>query len=150
MERYKTETMKKDRCAWGLPAALRATLPGYALFIVWFEGTKSFDIGNTSTDPASLFSLCLMATDLLALITIGCLYRKIVSLQGRKTILIAMVPLIAVSTAGLLAPALGSRLPMPLAASVRHGDGPDTGCAHISMDGDVLPLRDARRLHLFF
>lgn len=116
MERYKAETMKKDCCAWGLPAALRATLPGYALFIVWFEGTKSFDIGNISTDPASLFSLCLMATDLLALIAIGCLYRKVVSLQGRKVILIAMAPLIAVSTAGLLAPALGSQLPMPLAA----------------------------------
>ncbi len=103
--------------------AMRATLPGYALFLVWFEGTKSFDVGSAATDPTSMFSLCLMIADLVTLVAIGCLYRKVVSLQRRRRLLAVTASTIAVATTGLLVPSLGGSVPVGLAAAFGAGMG---------------------------
>lgn len=111
----------RGRPAGELRDAVRATLPGYTLFLIWFEGTKSFDVGSAA-DPASMFSLCLMAADLVALVAIGCLYRRVVSLQRRR-LLAVTASVIAVATAGLLVPSLGGSVPVGLAGAFGLGMG---------------------------
>ena len=112
----------RGRPAGELRDAVRATLPGYTLFLIWFEGTKSFDVGSAAADPASMFSLCLMAADLVALVAIGCLYRRVVSLQRRR-LLAVTASVIAVATAGLLVPSLGGSVPVGLAGAFGLGMG---------------------------
>lgn len=112
----------RGRPAGELHDAVRATLPGYTLFLIWFEGTKSFDVGSAA-DPASMFSLCLMAADLVALVAIGCLYRRVVSLQRRRRLLAVTASVIAVATAGLLVPSLGGSVPVGLAGAFGLGMG---------------------------
>ena len=112
----------RGRPAGELHDAVRATLPGYTLFLIWFEGTKSFDVGSAA-DPASMFSLCLMAADLVALVAIGCLYRRVVSLQRRRRLLAVNASVIAVATAGLLVPSLGGSVPVGLAGAFGLGMG---------------------------
>lgn len=114
---------RRGRPAGELRDAVRATLPGYTLFLIWFEGTKSFDVGSAAADPASMFSLCLMAADLVALVAIGCLYRRVVSLQRRRRLLAVTASVIAVATAGLLVPSLGGSVPVGLAGAFGLGMG---------------------------
>lgn len=104
-------------------AAMRATLPGYVLFLVWFERTKSFDIGSAATDPLPMFSLCLMVADFVSLVSIACLCRCIVSLQQRRRLLAVTASIIAVSTVGLLILSLDGSMPVGLAAVLGVGMG---------------------------
>lgn len=102
----------------GYRAVLRATMPGYALYTLWFEGTKSFDVAGLASDPASMFAFCVMATDMAALVAAACLYRRVVTLAGRRGVLRAAVLLAAVSAAGLLALDAGLGVPLWLAGAL--------------------------------
>ncbi len=95
-----------------------APLVGYPLFLMWFEGTKSFDINDVSSDPSSAFSLCIMATDLIALVLIACLYRRIVSLRNRKRLMGGVAFLVALATVAPLVPYAGINLSVPAAGTL--------------------------------
>lgn len=80
---------------------------GYALFLIWFEGTKSFHIADVASNSFAAFSLCTMVVDFVCLIAIGCLYRRIVSLKSRRGVMVFSAVLVGVSTIALLAPYTG-------------------------------------------
>lgn len=100
----------EERTAKGAGAQAGTVVAGYALFLVWFEGTKSFHIADVASNSFAAFSLCTMVADFVLLIAMGCLYRRIVSLRNRRGAMALSAALVAVSTVALLAPYAGAPL----------------------------------------
>ena len=59
---------------------------GYALFIAWFDGTKSFALTDVVHDPSSVVTLWAMCADLVGLVLIAALCRRIGSLVTRPAL----------------------------------------------------------------